>query len=145
MTHLVPPSPSYESVHPDNIVHMNQERGQAHAQTFVGTRGGGGRMRGPCACPGWGDRFPGRTSTRPPPFRRTAPCPYDKADEGLRDGSLPPTQDRTSTGLPPFLLTAPCSYDTSNNCPLPHLVGGDCAVFVAAPVDGLLGGSQVQV
>src|SRR5947209_20535873 len=80
MTHLVPPSPSYESVHPDNIVLMNQERGEAHAETFVGTRGGGGRMRGPCACPGWGDRFPGRTSTRPPPFRRTAPCPYDTSN-----------------------------------------------------------------
>jgi len=52
----------------------------------VGTRGGVGWMRGPCACPG-GDatgwphatqttRQATRTSTRPPPFSTSTPCPY---------------------------------------------------------------------
>src|SRR5947199_1003719 len=40
----------------------------------VGTRGGGADGRGPCACPP-GERAgkQGRTSTRPPPVRSTAP------------------------------------------------------------------------
>jgi len=52
----------------------------------VGTRGGVGWMRGPCACPG-GDatgwphatqttRQATRTSTRPPPCSTSTPCPY---------------------------------------------------------------------
>ena len=57
-------------------------------QTSVGTRGGEGRMWGPCACPGGSeillafhaipmDRVtPTRTSTRPPLFSASAPCPY---------------------------------------------------------------------
>src|SRR5258708_5190198 len=52
----------------------------------VGTRGGVGWMRGPCACPrgdatGWPHatqttRHASRTSTRPPPFSTSTPCPY---------------------------------------------------------------------
>src|SRR5216683_2759823 len=52
----------------------------------VGTRGGVGRMRGPCACPGGDEtgwphatqtnRHATRTSTRPPPCPTSAPCPY---------------------------------------------------------------------
>src|SRR5216683_4810251 len=52
----------------------------------VGTRGGVGWMRGPCACPGGDEtgwphatqtnRHATRTSTRPPPCPTSAPCPY---------------------------------------------------------------------
>src|SRR5947209_4813035 len=52
----------------------------------VGTRGGVGWVRGPCACPGWSathlpdetqtSRVVTRTSTRPPPVPTSAPCPY---------------------------------------------------------------------
>src|SRR5438270_13417690 len=34
-------------------------------------------MRGPSACPACLLAAPPRTSTRPPPFRHTAPCPYN--------------------------------------------------------------------
>ncbi len=52
----------------------------------VGTRGGVWWMRGPCACPGGmtlglgsvrpSGLIPTRTSTRPPPFSTSTPCPY---------------------------------------------------------------------
>src|SRR5260370_31463376 len=52
----------------------------------VGTRGAVGWMRGPGACPrghatGWPHatqttRHASRTSTRPPPFSTSTPCPY---------------------------------------------------------------------
>ncbi len=52
----------------------------------VGTRGGVGWMRGPCACPRGNalrlgsvrhdGRTATRTSTRPPPVPTSAPCPY---------------------------------------------------------------------
>src|SRR5216684_3591056 len=52
----------------------------------VGTRGGVGWMRGPCACPRPSvtilphgtptNRIATRTSTRPPPCPSSAPCPY---------------------------------------------------------------------
>src|SRR5260221_7574886 len=52
----------------------------------VGTRGAVGWMRGPGACPGGEEtgwphatqttRHATRTSTRPPPFSTSTPCPY---------------------------------------------------------------------
>src|SRR5436853_3161640 len=42
-----------------------------------------------------------RTSTRPPPFHSTAPCPYTFVDQPWT---------RTSTRPPPFHSTAPCPY-----------------------------------
>src|SRR2546429_9429692 len=42
----------------------------------VGTMGGVGQMRGPGACPRYLYALPERTSTRPPPIRSAAHCPY---------------------------------------------------------------------
>src|SRR5712691_9529182 len=72
--------------------------GRLRPQRPVGTMGGVGWMRGPCACPGWGglamhivepqrNHHPTRTSTRPLPISASAPCPYRM--EGDRFVSLP--------------------------------------------------------
>jgi hypothetical protein len=59
----------------------NQDRSCA-CHRPVGTRGGGGDGRGPCACPGshtihqHEGRIPRRTGTRPPRPLHPSPCPY---------------------------------------------------------------------
>jgi hypothetical protein len=74
---------SWSLCSPDGLCQPNGGRCVLHP---VGTRGGVGWMRGPCACPrgdatGWPHgtqttRQATRTSTRPPPFSTSTPCPY---------------------------------------------------------------------
>ena len=68
---------------PDDWCRPHRGRGVLHP---VGTRGAVGWMRGPGACPGGGEtgwphgpqttRHATRTSTWPPPFSTSTPCPY---------------------------------------------------------------------
>src|SRR6266567_5959810 len=78
--------------------------------TFVGTRGGVERMRGPRACPVCLLAYPGRTSTRPPPILTPAPCPYESpASPSPRYAPTPPLPRAATAHLlyKPFLQCRP--------------------------------------
>src|SRR5216684_2271746 len=78
----------------------------------VGTRGGCGAGRGPCACPRgnaiqWGSvrqdgRTPTRTSTRPPHPLHPAPCPYRTLGRKHLNGYDSPIRSAT------FSRAGPC-------------------------------------
>ena len=77
---------SYACHHPDDCGQLHRGMLGTVCLRPVGTRGGVGWMRGPCACPGSRTsglgcvrptgRIPTRTSTRPPHPPHSTPCPY---------------------------------------------------------------------
>ena len=91
---------------PDDFCQPNAAMGRK-AFPSVGTRGGVGWMRGPCACPGGSatmmphgtqaNRVATRTSTRPPPIPTSAPCPYRTGPRALLHSVGKVHQDGAST------------------------------------------------
>src|SRR2546423_13455771 len=64
-------------------------RGVLAAPRSVGTRGGVGRLRGPCACPGWSaPRFPDRTQVSPV-MTRTSRTSLALSAHGQAQGPCP--------------------------------------------------------